>query len=51
MKTTVSELVELIDKIDKTRDDLLKMDEDTCDVAADLLWDYRDIIMHTKVEI
>lgn len=51
MKTTVSELVELIEKIDKTRDDLLQIGDNTTDVAADLLWDYRDIIMHTKVDI
>lgn len=51
MKTTVSELVELIDKIDKVRDDLLNIGDSTTDTAADLLWDYRDIIMRTKVEI
>lgn len=51
MKTTISEIVELIDKIEKTRDDLLKMDENTCDVAADLLWDYRNSLLQIKVEI
>lgn len=51
MKTTVAEIVELIDKIDKTRSDLMGMAEDVCDIAADLLWDYKSVIMQAKVEI
>lgn len=51
MKTTVAEIVELIDKIENTRQDLLKMDDNTADVAADLLWEYLNIIRSTKVEI
>lgn len=51
MKTTVSELVELVEKIDTTRANLLKNDDGLSEVAADLLWDYRDMVMRTKVDI
>ena len=51
MKTTVGELLELADKIENIRQDLLKMNYAICDDAADLLFEYRNIILQTKVEV
>lgn len=51
MKTIVAEIVELIAKIDNTRQNLLKIEDITCHEAANLLWDYKDILLQTKVEV
>lgn len=51
MKKTIAELLNLVDKIDSIRLDLSKMGGSVCDEAASLLWDYRDVILQTKVEV
>lgn len=51
MKITVAALLEQIEKIDNTRQNLLKIEDITCHEAANLLWDYKDILLQTKVEV
>ena len=51
MKITVGELIEKIEAIELTIQDLNKMDDDTADKAAVYLWDYLSVLRNMKIDI
>lgn len=51
MKITIGELIEKIESIELTIQDLNKMDDDTANDAATYLWDYLSFLRDMKIDI
>lgn len=51
MKITVVELIEKMEAIELTIQDLNKIDDDTANKAAVYLWDYLSVLRGMKIDI